>query len=120
MGDFVKIKQIENLAKELAQIPKAVDAANAAMSEVLSIKEIIAGIGNANTAREVFGKLEAKENSSVGLVLTYAVNGVDAVQIFVNGVFINNISAQQGSQQVYFTVPYIIESTDTIVVCYNY
>lgn len=120
MGDFVKIKQIENLAKELEQIPKAVEAANSAISEVQYIKEIVAGLGNSNTARETFEKLEAKENSPVGLVLTYAVNGVDAVQIFVNGVFINNITAQQGSQQVYFTVPYIIEPTDTIVVCYNY
>jgi ethanolamine utilization microcompartment shell protein EutL len=120
MGDFVKIKQIENLANQLAQIPKAVDAANAAMSEVQLIKEIVAGLGTSNTAREVFGKLEGKENTPIGLVLSNAVNGIDAVQIFVNGVFINNISAQQGSPQVYFTVPYFIETTDTIVVCYNY
>lgn len=120
MGDFVKIKQIENLTNELAQIPKAVEVANAAMNEVVQIREIVAGLGGSNTTRESFGKLEAKENSPVGLVLTNAVNGIDAVQIFVNGVFINNISAQQGSPQVYFTVPYIIEPTDTIVVCYNY
>ncbi len=48
MGDFVKIKQIENLAKELAEIPKTLDAVNAAQVEIAQIKEIIAGLSNTN------------------------------------------------------------------------
>ena len=48
MGDFVKIKQIENLAKELAEIPKALDAANAAYTEILQIREVIAGMTTSN------------------------------------------------------------------------
>lgn len=120
MGDFVKIKQIENLANQLAEIPKALDVANSAYTEILNIREVIANMQTANTAKDVFDKLEAKENTPVKLNLTHPVNGVDSVQIFINGVFINNITAQQGYQDVTFTVPYIIEPADTIVVCYNY
>lgn len=120
MGDFVKIKQIENLAKELAEIPKALDAANAAYTEVLQIREVIAGMTTSNQARDVFEKLEAKDSTPITLTLTHPVSGVDSVQVFVNGVFINNITAQQGTTEVTFIVPYIIELTDTIVVCYNY
>lgn len=120
MGEFVKIKQIENLAKELAEIPKALDVANSAYTEVLNIREILANMSTSFTARDVFDKIDAKENTPLKLPLTHVVNSVDSVQIFINGVFINNISAQQGLAEVTFTVPYIIEPTDTIVVCYNY
>jgi hypothetical protein len=120
MGDFVKIKQIENLAKELAQIPKALDTAIAAQTEIAQIKEIIAGLSNTNKAREVFTNLESKDRTTITLTLTYSVNDPDSVQVFFNGVFLNNVSAQQGSNVVTFDVPYITEVTDTIVVCYNY
>ena len=41
MGDFVKIKQIENLANELAQIPKAVEAANSAILRYSTSKKLL-------------------------------------------------------------------------------
>jgi hypothetical protein len=77
-------------------------------------------MSSGNMAREVFDKIEAKENTPVKLPLTQAVNGVNTVQIFINGVFINNIGVQQGLAEVTLTVPYIIDLADTIVVCYNY
>ena len=120
MGDFVKIKQIENLAKELAEIPKALDAAIAAQNDILQIREIINGLKSTNYAREVFTNLESKDRTTITLTLTYSVNDPDSVQVFFNGVFLNNVSAQQGSNAVTFDVPYITEVTDTIVVCYNY
>ena len=120
MGDFVKIKQIENLAKELAEIPKTMDAVNAAQAEIAQIKEIIAGTSTTNYARETFTNLESREGTPISLSLTYSVNDPDSVQVFFNGVFLNKVSAQQGSNSVSFDVPYITEITDTIVVCYNY
>lgn len=120
MGDFVKIKQIENLAKELAEIPKALDTAIAAQNDILQIREIINGLKSSNQAREVFTNLESKDRTTITLTLTYSINDPDSVQVFFNGVFLNNVSAQQGSNAVTFDVPYITEVTDTIVVCYNY
>jgi hypothetical protein len=120
MGDFVKIKQIENLAKELAEIPKALETAVAAQNEITQIREIINGLKSANYAREVFTNLESKDRAPITLSLTYSVNDPDSVQVFFNGVFLNNVNPQQGSNIVTFDVPYITEVTDTIVVCYNY
>ena len=67
MGDFVKIKQIENLAKELAEIPKALETAVAAQNEITQIREIINGLKSANYAREVFTNLESKDRAPITL-----------------------------------------------------
>lgn len=120
MGEFVKIKQIENLAKELAEIPKTMNAVNAAQTEIVQIKDTIAGLSNTYNARETFSNLEYKDNTSITLNLTYTVKDSDSVQVFFNGVFVSNVNALQGSNTLSFEVPYSTELSDTIVVCYNY
>lgn len=119
MSEFVQIKQVENLADQLAVIPdikQLAESANATVNEVKTALQNMTFSGA--RIKEMFTGLGAPPNTKIELVLNNNISSGQDVQVFFNGVMVEKIDAPIGSNKMYFMVPYITEPTDTIIVYY--
>lgn len=69
---------------------------------------------------EGFTGLTGPGGTAVSITLAQIPKAGFAIDVFFNGVRIKTISNTQGSRTVSFTVPYVTESTDDILVKYSY
>lgn len=120
MSEFVKIKQVENLASELAKIALVEQLAIDAGTLAAEAKSGLDGLSQGSArVKQTFKSLVATANTKVNLQLSKPITNDQDIQLFINGVLVFKITATVGSDQVEFTVPYPIDATDTVVIFYS-
>jgi hypothetical protein len=119
MSEFVQIKQVENLADQLAKIPEIKQIADDASLIANEVKTTLQNLQISGArAKEVFSGITSAANTKVQLQLANTIaNDVD-VQVFFNGILITKSSSPVGGNVLDFMVPYATEPTDTIIVYY--
>ena len=118
MGEFVKIKQIDGLGKQLDSLTST---SQQALTIAIEVKDAMGNTGAIlNKAKEQLNGIFAKEYEPVSLKLSYPITDPAAVQVFFNGVLVENIKSNPGDSLVQISVPYITEPDDTIIVYYTH
>lgn len=121
MPELVKIKQVENLESEIANIQSAINTANAAMQMVSNLNTIIAGISLPYPkGKETFKGLSAIAGDMIPITLAFKVVEEFAVMVFVNGIHIEKVNIIVGSDRIEFNLPFDLATHDTIIVYYTY
>ena len=121
MPELVKIKQVENLESEIANIQSAINTANAAMQMVSDFNAMLSGISLPYPkAKEIFNGLSALAGEVIQVSVTFKVVEVNAVMVFVNGIHVEQLNIVLGSTDIQFKLPFDLTTHDTIIVYYTY
>lgn len=118
MGEFVKIKQIDGLGKQLDGLTAT---SQQALAIAIEVKDAMGNTGSIqNKAKEQFGGIFAKEFEAISIKLSFPITDPATVQVFFNGVLVQNVKCNAGNNIVQISVPYITEPDDTIIVYYTH
>ena len=118
MGEFVKIKQIDGLGKQLDSLNST---SQQALAIVIEVKDAMGNTGAIqNKAKEQFSGIFAKEYEAISLKLSFPITDPATVQVFFNGVLVENVKSITGESLVQISVPYLTEPDDTIIVYYTH
>lgn len=118
MGEFVKIKQIDGLGNQLDGLTST---SQQALAIAIEVKNSMGNTGTIqNKAKEQFNGIFAKEFEPVSLKLSYPITDPATVQVFFNGVLVENVKINPGDILVQISVPYLTELDDTIIVYYTH
>lgn len=118
MGEFVKIKQIDGLGKQLDSLTST---SQQALAIAIEVKDAMGNTGAIqNKAKEQFNGIFAKEYEAISLKLSFPITDPATVQVFFNGVLVENVKSNPGDTLVQISVPYITEPDDTIIVYYTH
>jgi hypothetical protein len=121
MPELVKIKQVENLETEIANIQTAINTANAAMQMVADLNTFIDSLALLYPrAKEFFSGMTAITGEAIPILLENKVKEEFEVMVFVNGIHVEQLAVVVGSDRIEFKLPFELGSHDTIIVYYTY
>ncbi len=121
MPELVKIKQVENLETQIANIQTAISTANAAMQMVADLNTLLSSISLPfPQGKEKFSGLSALTGEVIPITVAYKVAEESAVMVFVNGIHVEQLGVVVGSDRIEFKLPFDLTSHDTIIVYYTY
>ncbi len=125
----VDLDQMEStLASTTSTANSALSTANAASSAASAAQSSAnnaLSVANSkedefHEAIEIFTTKTGAANATVDLDLSHPVAEGFTPQLYFNGVNVKNVTFATGNTQISFTVPYILEATDTLKVVYTW
>lgn len=119
MSEFVQIKQVENLADQLAKIPVIKQLAEDASTIANEVNTALQNLKISGArSKEVFSGISSPANTKIQIQLSSPISNDQDIQVFFNGVLILKNNVTIGSDIIEFMVPYATDPTDHIIVYY--